>query len=115
LRNWIVLDAIDLKTLVRDADLVITGEGRIDGQSVYGKTPVGVARIAGQQGVPVIALAGSLGPDAEDVLACGIQALFSVVHGPCKLEEALTTAAQNVRRTARHLAAVMRLGNRVKT
>lgn len=110
----IVLDAIDLKTRVRDADLVITGEGRIDGQSVYGKTPVGVARIAGQQGVPVIALAGGLGPDAEDVLACGIQALFSVVHGPCKLEEALTTAAQNVRRTARHLAAVMRLGDRAK-
>jgi glycerate kinase len=108
----IVLDAIDLKTLMRDADLVITGEGRIDGQSIYGKTPVGVARIAGEQGVPVIALAGSLGPDAEDVLACGIQALFSVVQGPCKLEEALATAAQNVRRTARHLAAVLRLGNR---
>jgi len=111
----IVLDAIDLETLVRDADLVITGEGRIDRQSVYGKTPVGVARIARQQGVPVIALAGSLGPDAEDVLDCGIQALFSVVDGPCSLETALTTAARNVRRTARHLAAVMRLGNRVKT
>jgi glycerate 2-kinase len=109
----IVLDAIDLKTLVRDADLVITGEGRIDGQSVNGKTPVGVARIAGQQGVPVIALAGGLGPGAEDVLDCGIQALFSVVRGPCNLEEALTTAAQNVHRTARHLAAVVRLGNRV--
>jgi glycerate kinase len=111
----IVLDAIDLKTLLRGADLVITGEGRIDGQSVYGKTPVGVGRIAGQQGVPVIALAGSLGPGAEDVLDCGIQALFSVVGGPCSLEEALATAAQNVRRSARHLAAVMRLGSRVKT
>jgi glycerate 2-kinase len=110
----IVLDAIDLKTLVRDADLVITGEGRIDGQSASGKTPVGVARVAVEQGVPVIALAGSLGRDAEDVLACGIEALFSVVHGPCKLEEALLTAAQNVRRTARHLAAVLRLGNRMK-
>lgn len=110
----IVLDAIDLKNLVRDADLVITGEGCIDGQSVYGKTPVGVARIAGEQGVPVIALAGSLGPDAEDVLACGIQALFSVVHGPCKLEEALAAAARNVRRTARHLAEVLRLGNRAR-
>jgi glycerate kinase len=109
----IILDAIDLKTLVRDADLVITGEGRIDGQSVYGKTPVGVARIAGEQRVPVIALAGGLGSDAEDVLACGIQALFSVVHGPCKIEEALATAARNVRRTARNLAAVLRLGNRI--
>jgi glycerate 2-kinase len=111
----IVLDAVDLKTLMRDADLVITGEGRIDGQSVFGKTPVGVARIARQQGVPVIALAGSLGPDAEDVLDCGIQALFSVVHGPCSLEEALATAAQNVRRSARHLAAVLLLGSRAKS
>ncbi|MEJ2660758.1 MAG: glycerate kinase, partial [Desulfobacteraceae bacterium] len=110
----IVLDAIDLKNLLRGADLVITGEGRIDGQSVYGKTPVGVGRIARQQGVPVIALAGSLGPGAEDVLDCGIQALFSVVGGPCSLEEALATAAQNVRRSARHLAAVLRLGSRVK-
>ena len=111
----IVLDAVDLKTLVQDADLVITGEGRIDGQSVYGKTPVGVARIAAQQGVPVIALAGSLGPDAEAVLECGIQALFSVVNGPCSLEEALASAARNVRRCARHLAALMRLGSRIKT
>jgi glycerate kinase len=110
----IVLDAIDLKNLLRGADLVITGEGRIDGQSVYGKTPVGVGRIARQQGVPVIALAGSLGPGAEDVLDCGIQALFSVVGGPCSLQEALATAAQNVRRSARHLAAVLRLGSRVK-
>lgn len=111
----IVLDAIDLKTIVRDADLVITGEGRIDGQSVHGKTPAGVARIAGLQGIPVIALAGSLGPDAEDMLDCGIQALFSVVQGPCRLEEALATAAQNVHRSARHLAALMRLASRVKT
>jgi glycerate kinase len=111
----IVLDAIDLKTMLRGADLVITGEGRIDGQSVYGKTPVGVGRIAGQQGVPVIALAGSLGPDAENVLDCGIQALFSVVGGPCSLEEALATAAQNVRRCARHVAAVVRLGRRAGT
>jgi glycerate kinase len=110
----IVLDAIDLKNLLRDADLVVTGEGRIDGQSIYGKTPVGVGRIAKQQGVPVIALGGSLGPDAEDVLDGGIQALFSVVSGPCSLEEALATAAPNLRRTARHLAAVVRLGTRLK-
>jgi glycerate kinase len=105
----IVIDAIDLENLLRDADLVITGEGRIDGQSVYGKTPVGIAGIARQQGVPVIALAGSLGEGAEAVHACGISAIFSVVQGPCSLEEALAEAAQNVRKTARQVAAVLNL------
>ena len=110
----IVLDAIELKTLMRGADLVITGEGCIDRQCIYGKTPVGVARIARQEGVPVIALAGGLGPGAEAVRDCGIQALFSIVRGPCSLEEALSKAAQNLHSAARHLAAVICLGSRMQ-
>lgn len=105
-----VIDAIHLKDVLVDADLVLTGEGQIDGQSLNGKTPVGIARVAQQQGVPVIALAGSLGTDAEAVLACGIHALFAVVPGPCSLDEALTNAAQNIRWTARQIAALLRLG-----
>ncbi|PLX89597.1 MAG: glycerate kinase, partial [Desulfuromonas sp.] len=105
----IVIDAINLKILIQDADLVITGEGRIDGQSVFGKTPVGIAKIALQHGVPVIAIAGSLGNDAEEVLECGISVLFSIVQGPCTLENALAEAAQNVRKTSRQIAAVMKL------
>lgn len=105
----IVIDAINLKSLVADADLVITGEGRIDAQSLSGKTPVGIARVARQHGVPVIAIAGSLGPDAGVFHDCGINALFSVVQGPCSLEAALSEAAQNVRKTARQIAAVLKL------
>lgn len=105
----IVIEHIGLEEILAGADLVVTGEGRIDGQSVYGKAPIGVARIAQQQGVPVIALAGSLGEGYEEVFSCGISALFSVVPGPCDLEAALEHAAVNVRATARNVFAVMKI------
>ena len=59
----IVTETLRLDEAVRDADLVITGEGRLDSQSIHGKTPIGVARVAKRHGVPVIAIAGSLTPD----------------------------------------------------
>ncbi len=106
----IVLDAIGFEEQVKDADLVITGEGRIDGQTVYGKAPAGVAKLASCHGVPVIAFAGSLGDGAEDVRQCGISALFSVVQGPCSLTQALAAAPKNIRITACQVAAVIALG-----
>lgn len=105
----IVIEHIGLEELVTDADLVITGEGCIDAQSVYGKAPVGIAEVARKYGVPVIAIAGSLGQGAEDVRQCGILALFSVVPGPCSLDQALAVAADNVRLTAKNVAAVIKL------
>ena len=106
----IVLEATRFEELLAGADLVITGEGRIDGQSVFGKAPVGVAKLAARYGVPVVGLAGSLGSGAEAVFDQGISALFSVVNGPVTLEEALANAAENLRGTARNVAAVMKLG-----
>ena len=105
----IVLEHIDFETQVKDADLVITGEGRIDGQSVFGKAPVGVAAVARRYQVPVIAFAGSLGAGAEEVKKCGIDALFSVVNSPCTLSDALEHAAENLSSTARNVAAVLKL------
>jgi glycerate 2-kinase len=105
----IVMRALGLDEIVSDADLVITGEGRIDGQTIHGKTPIGVARIAKSHGKPVIAIAGSLGPGAEEVHAHGIDAIFSVLRRPCSLEQALDEAADNVRMTARNIAAVSRV------
>ena len=75
----IVTAAVDLDTHVRDADLVITGEGRIDFQTVHGKTPIGVARVAKRHGKPVIGIAGSLGAEVGVVHAHGIDAVFSVL------------------------------------
>lgn len=106
----IVTAAVDLDAHVRDADLVITGEGRIDFQTVHGKTPIGVARIAGRHGKPVIGIAGSLGANVGVVHDHGIDAVFSVLSTPCTLDEALRDAAANVELTARNVAAVLRLG-----
>lgn len=106
----IVMEAVSLAEKVEGAKLVITGEGRIDGQTAQGKTPVGVARIAKAQDIPVVALAGSVGQGAEAVYEQGIDALFPVVHGAVDLPEALAKGAENLTRAARNLAAVMQLG-----
>ncbi|BCS52579.1 glycerate kinase [Geobacter sp. SVR] len=109
----IVLDAVGFEAIARDADLIITGEGRIDGQTAGGKAPLGVARIASRLGKPLIGIAGSLGSDAEGIYAHGIDALFSAVPRPCSLENALADAASNLRTAARNIAATIRLGCRL--
>ena len=76
----LVLDAANFDQLLVDADLVFTGEGRLDWQSIYGKVPIGVATRAKAKGVPVIALCGSLGPGAEAVYKHGITAVFSAIR-----------------------------------
>jgi glycerate kinase len=106
----IVTDAVGLDAAVADADLVLTGEGRIDGQTIQGKTPVGVARVAQRHGKPVIAIGGSLGNGAAAVHGYGIDAVFGSVSRPCTVEEALANAAANVRSAARNIAATLRLG-----
>ncbi|WP_434583293.1 glycerate kinase [Klebsiella sp. R390] len=106
----IVTDALHLAELVADADLVITGEGRIDSQTIHGKVPVGVAKVAQRYNVPVIAIAGSLTADVGIVHQHGLDAVFSVIYSVCTLEEALANAADNVRMTARNVAAVLKLG-----
>lgn len=106
----IVTEALGLAQQVQDADLVITGEGRIDSQSVNGKVPVGVAQVAKQFNKPVIGIAGSLTADVGVVHQHGIDAVYSVLSGICSLEEALANAAQNVRLTARNVAATIKVG-----
>jgi glycerate kinase len=106
----IVTDALHLAEIVKNADLVITGEGRIDSQTVHGKVPVGVARVAKRFNIPVIAIAGSLTDDVEIVHQHGLDAVFSVIYRICTLEDALSNARENVRRTARNVAAVMKIG-----
>lgn len=111
----IVIETVQLAERVKGADLVITGEGRIDGQTVFGKTPIGVAKTAKRFGVPVIGIAGSLGDDSTAVLDHGIDALFTIVPGVVPLEQALEQAERYVTQTARHIASVYRLGQIGKT
>jgi glycerate kinase len=103
----IVMDAVSLPEKIKGASLVVTGEGRIDGQTAQGKTPVGVARIAKLEDLPVVALAGSIGHGVDAVYDQGIDALFPVVHGAVSLEQALLKGKDNLIRAARNLAAVL--------
>ncbi|PSV14141.1 glycerate kinase [Photobacterium kishitanii] len=106
----IVIDAVNLDAIVKDADLVITGEGRIDSQTINGKTPIGVARAAKKFNKPVIGIAGCLSQDCGVVYEHGIDAVFSVVPAAISLEQAFKDAALNVELTARNVAAMYCLG-----
>ncbi len=107
----IVTEALALDAAVRDADLVITGEGRIDSQSIHGKVPIGVARVAKRYAIPVIGIAGSLTADVEVVYDHGLDAIFSVIPRICTLDEALENAAENLRMNARNIAAVIKMSS----
>ncbi|OBU26252.1 glycerate kinase [Photobacterium aquimaris] len=106
----IVIDAVNLEAIVKDADLVITGEGRIDSQTIHGKTPIGVARAAKKFNKPVIGIAGCLSQDCGVVHQHGIDAVFSIVPAAMNLEQAFKDAAINVELTARNVAAMYCLG-----
>jgi len=102
----IVIEASKLREKMKGCNLVITGEGRLDGQSAFGKTIDGVAGVARDLGVPAVAITGSLGEGCEKVLQRGVAAYFSLVPGPASLDEALTKADEFLARTAEQ---VMRL------
>jgi glycerate kinase len=90
----VVAEIGGLAHAIEGADLVITGEGRMDAQTLLGKTPMGVAQIAKRAGVPVIAIAGSLGDGYQALYEAGIHAAFSLASGPCTLADAcLNTSA----------------------
>lgn len=110
----IVTDALHLDDCVADADLVVTGEGRIDSQTIHGKVPVGVANVAKRYNKPVIGIAGSLTPDVGVVHEHGIDAVFSVIFTICTLDEALDNASENVRMTARNVAATLKVGQQLR-
>ncbi|WP_374438102.1 glycerate kinase [Pseudomonas panipatensis] len=100
----LVAEVSGLAEALSGADLAITGEGRLDAQSLHGKTPVGVARAAAAAGVPVIALAGSLGEGYARLHEVGIAAAFSLAPGPISLAEALAGAAGELQARAEELA-----------
>jgi len=90
----IVIEASGLERHIKDADLVITGEGKIDGQTIYGKTPIGVAKAAKKFGLPVIAIGGGISDDASVVYENGIDALMSIISYPMPLETAIEHARE---------------------
>lgn len=83
----LILDAAHFDALLEGTDLLFTGEGRMDGQSLCGKAPIGAAKRAQKNGVPCIALCGSLGPGIQAVYDHGIRAAFASVKGACSMDE----------------------------
>ena len=90
-----MLDETKLEDYIKDADLVITGEGRMDGQTAMGKAPVGVAKLAKKYGKKVIAFAGAVQRDARACNDAGIDAFFPILRGVVTLEEARVMSDQD--------------------
>lgn len=105
----IVLDATKLEEHISHADLVITGEGQIDAQTIFGKTPIGVAKTAKKHNVSVIAIAGNVASDSEVVHEHGIDAVFSIVPGVIPLSDAFENASSYVERVSANIASVVKL------
>ncbi|WP_428938678.1 glycerate kinase family protein [Fontivita pretiosa] len=96
----IVIEAVKLPQRLHEADLCITGEGRLDSQSLAGKTVIGVARLCKQRGVPCVALAGSVGEGVQPATDQGLDAWFTITQGPMTVEQAISQAPQLLARTA---------------
>ena len=109
----IVLDHVGLDEKLEGADLVITGEGRIDFQTVYDKAPIGVARRAKRRGIPVLAVCGSLGKGFEDVHAEGIDAAVSILTAPMTLDEASARAGELIADAVAEAMRSMKAGSAV--
>ncbi|MDN3652985.1 glycerate kinase [Thalassotalea ponticola] len=105
----VIIEATAVANQLSDAQLVITGEGRIDGQTIHGKTPVGIAKLAKQYQLPCIAVCGSIGANYERVFAHGIDAVFSIMTTPQSLDQALQDAEQNLIQCSRNIAKTLTL------
>lgn len=109
-----ILDYVRFEELIEGADLVITGEGRIDGQSLYGKVPVGIARRCKSKGVKVIAIVGGMGPGAQKVYDCGIASIMPIVNAPISLDEAIARSQELLKDAADRIFRFIKLGMELK-
>jgi glycerate kinase len=107
-----VLDILKVDDALQGADLVITGEGQMDNQTLNGKTPYGIAKRAQARGISVIAIAGSLGTEVEGLYE-NIGSIFGTVRSAQPLAQVLSEAEGNLTRTARNIAATLLIGNEI--
>ncbi len=110
----IVVDATGLKDVIKGADLVITGEGRVDFQTAFGKTPAGVAKAAKKFRVPVVAIGGGLADDARGVFEYGIHGLDSAVAAPISLDEAFAKSKILVANAAERVIRTILIGKKMQ-
>ncbi len=100
----LIIEAVGLREKIKGADLVITGEGQIDAQSVYGKAPVGVTRLAKKNSVKVVAIAGRLGQDYEKVFDAGVEQVFSLAEIAGTADEAMKNPTPYIEAAASRIA-----------
>ncbi len=112
-RYDIVMRYLDFDRLLDRADLVLTAEGAIDHQTPRGKIPAEVARRAKARGLPVIALAGTIGDGADDNYDAGIDAFSSILRAPCSLEQAIDTAGDLLACCAERVMRTILIGTRL--
>ncbi|MDE0512033.1 MAG: glycerate kinase [Gammaproteobacteria bacterium] len=106
----IISKATSIETHLRSADLVLTGEGRVDFQTAFGKTPAGIARLAGEYGVPVVAIGGGLADDAGEVFKHGIGGLEPAIARDMTLDEALANSRENIANAAERAIRLIKVG-----
>ncbi len=104
----IVIEAADFEEKIKDADIIITGEGRMDYQTQYGKTPYGVAQAARKHNIPVVAIVGSVGKNAEVLYDLGFSGIFSIINRPVTLEEAISESPELLEKTSESVMRVIK-------
>jgi glycerate kinase len=105
----LILETIRFAERVREADLVLTGEGRTDRQTAFGKAPVGVARVAKTEGKPVICISGGILHPVDELHELGLDALFGIVQSPMPLQEAMEQAPALIRQATAEIMRAIRL------
>ncbi|ORT52428.1 glycerate kinase (plasmid) [Vibrio sp. qd031] len=109
-----VLDAVKVDSLLEDCHLLLTGEGKIDNQTLQGKTPYGIASRAKARNIPVIAVSGSVGRDVDNLYQY-MDCLFGTVRSPAPLSQVLEEAQANVTNVSRNIASTLKLGQQLKS
>ena len=105
-----VTETVELVKRIKEVDLVITGEGKLDAQTIYGKTPIGVAKIARQFGVPVIAIAGGIEGNPAELYHAGITAMVDIIPHPMQLDQAMQEAVPLISQAGERIARLISIG-----
>lgn len=105
----IVIEYSGLEKKIKNCDMVWTGEGSIDFQTQYGKTPLGVATVAKKYNKPVVALAGRVGDDIDILYEKGIDSIFGIMRGVTTIDEALKNGKENIERTSENIVRLMEM------
>lgn len=104
----LVIQMTQLEERISSADVVLTGEGRVDSQTAYGKVPQGVAKVAKKYGKPVIVIAGSTKGDLTPLYQVGMDAVFTTIPTVAPLAETLAQAYDNVAQTSENIARLLK-------